>query len=278
VQVNLNARAPKVTHPRVTSSHYLLSGLIRCRKCGAAYIGYAAKSGRFHYYVCGTTYSKGKETCPSQHLPKEAIERFVVDKVKGYILTDGHLAEMVKFINEELGSSIKEYKERIEAIDSEIEQWQIRLERLYDFVETKAIEPVRMAQRITQVQDKIDEMQKVRLGIEEALQTRRLEPLDPKVVLDYVKDLKQFLEESNIFERRAVLQSFVESVEVDDDQITLNYTVPLPPDNSKQEVVSVLDIVPSSPVWVILLPIWHHHYQSLASGFQTPRLLDNFHS
>jgi len=99
VQVNLNARAPKVTHPRITSSHYLLSGMICCRKCGAAYIGYAAKSGRFHYYVCGTTYSKGKETCPSQHLPKETIERFVVDKVKGYILSDGHLVELVKLIN-----------------------------------------------------------------------------------------------------------------------------------------------------------------------------------
>jgi len=59
VQAALNSRAPKVTHPRVTTSHYLLSGLIRCHKCGAAYIGYGAKSGRFHYYVCGTTYSKG---------------------------------------------------------------------------------------------------------------------------------------------------------------------------------------------------------------------------
>jgi predicted nucleic acid-binding Zn-ribbon protein len=150
-------------------------------------------------------------------------------------------------MNEELDSSIKGYKERIKVIHSEIEQWQIRLERLYDFVETKAIELVRMAQRITQLQDKIEEMQKVRLEIEEALQTCRLEPIDPKTVLDYVKDLKQFLEESNIFERRAFLRSFIESVEVDEDQITLNYTVRLPPDNSRQEAVSVLSIVPLAP-------------------------------
>jgi site-specific DNA recombinase len=247
VQTSLNTRAPKVTHPRVTSSHYLLSGLIRCHKCGAAYIGYAAKSGRFHYYVCGTTYSKGKETCPSQHLPKETVERFVVEKIKSYVLTDGHLAELVKLVNEELDSSIKDYKERIDVIDGEIEQWQGKLERLYDFIETRAIEPVRMAKRITEVQDKIEEMRKVRLEIEEALQTRRLEPIDPQTVLDYVKDLKEFLEDSNIFERRAFLRSFIESIEVDDHQITLNYTLPLPPDNTRQESVSVLGIVPSSP-------------------------------
>ena len=33
-------------------------------------------------------------------------------------------------------------------------------------------------------------------------------------------------------------------MEVDDGNITLNYTVPLPPDSSKRETVSVLGIVP----------------------------------
>jgi len=35
-----------------------------------------------------------------------------------------------KLIDEEVGGSIKEYKERIKVIDGEIEQWQGRLERL----------------------------------------------------------------------------------------------------------------------------------------------------
>ncbi|MFQ6122130.1 MAG: recombinase family protein [Dehalococcoidales bacterium] len=247
VQTAMNGRAPRVTHPRVTSSHYLLSGLIHCQKCGAAYIGYGAKSGRFHYYVCGTTYSKGKEICPSQHLPQEKVEKFVTEKIKNHILTDENLAELVKLSNEELDSSIKHYKERIEVIDAEIEQWQGRLERLYDFVETRAIDPVRMGRRIAEVQDKIEDMRMAKLEVEEALQTRRLEPIDPKIVLDYVRDLKEFLVDSNIFERRAFIRTFIESVDVGDGQITLNYTLPLPPDNSRQEPVSVLGIVPSAP-------------------------------
>ena len=35
------------------------------------------------------------------------------------------------------------------------------MERLYDFVETKEIEPTRMAKRVIQVQDKIEELRKV---------------------------------------------------------------------------------------------------------------------
>ena len=246
IQAGLNGRAPKVVHPRVTSSQYLLSGLIKCRKCGAAYIGYAAKSGRNHYYVCGTTYAKGKETCPSKHLPREKLEKYVVEKIKGYLLTDENLTDLVKIINEELDGSISKYRERLEAIDREAAQWESRLDRLYDFIETKTIEPVRMAKRIAEVQDKVNEMRKARFEVEEDIRRRRLEPLDPGAVVAYVADLKKFLESSNIFERRAFLSTFIESLEVDDGEITFNYG--LPPDGAKQETVSVLGIVPSAPV------------------------------
>ena len=74
-----------------------------------------------------------------------------------------------------------------------------------------------------------------------------MDPLDPKLVLEYVRDLKEFLESSNIFERRAFLGYFIESIEADDGEITFNYTLPLPPDNSRQETVSVLGIVPTGP-------------------------------
>lgn len=44
-------------------------------------------------------------------------------------------------------------------------------------------------------------MRRARFEVEEDVRRRRLEPLDPKSVMEYVKDLKEFLESSNIFER-----------------------------------------------------------------------------
>ena len=80
-----------------------------------------------------------------------------------------------------------------------------------------------MAQRITSVQDKVNEMKKSRFEIEEDIRRRRLEPLDPEVVAKYVHDLKKLLESSNIFERRAFLGTFIEFTEIDDDDITFYY-------------------------------------------------------
>ena len=58
-------------------------------------------------------------------------------------------------------------------------------------------------------------------------------------------DLKKFLESSNIFERRVFLAIFIESLEVDDGEITFNYGLPL--DGTEQETGPVLGIVPSGP-------------------------------
>jgi DNA invertase Pin-like site-specific DNA recombinase len=243
-QVALNARAPKVTHPRVASSNYLLSGLVKCRNCGASYIGYGAKSGQFHYYVCGTTYSKGKEACPSPHVPKEKLEGFVVDKVKNYILTDGHLLDLIKQSNEALATATEKRKERAEVIENEIKQWEGRLEKLYDFIETRAIEPTRMAQRIAEVQDKLEQMRLAKLKLENDDSSKAMY-IDPQKVLSYVNDMRRFLDERGLFERKAFLRSFIEQVRFGKGEVTLDYT--FPPGLPKQETVSVLDIVSSAP-------------------------------
>ncbi len=247
VQTTLNARAPKVTHPRVTSSNYMLSGLIKCRKCGASYIGYAAKSGRFPYYVCGTTYAKGQDSCPSKHLPKDKVERYVIDKVKGYILTDKNLMELIDLTNQEIIGRKRKYQEDIQIIDRELRQWQDRLERLYEFVETKSIDPARMSKRIIEVQDKIDEINQVKLEIERAQWHKHADKIDPDRVLRYVRELRDFIDVKGVFDKKSFLSSFIESIEADDDKMTFNYTLLLPPAYTRQETVSVLDIVSPAP-------------------------------
>jgi len=256
VQMTLNARAPKVIHPRCTSSNYMLSGLIKCRKCGASYIGYAAKSGQFPYYVCGTTYAKGKDVCPSKHFSKDRLERFVIDKVKSYILTDKNLMELIELTNQEIIGWKRKYEEDIHVINNELEQWQERLERLYEFIETKSIDPTRMSKRIIEVQDKINQINELKLKVEQNQWTKQAEKIDPDRVLRYVRELREFIDVKGVFDKKSFLSGFIESIEADDNEMKFNYTLLLPPEYKRQETVSVLDIVsPAPPKGTI--PRWH---------------------
>ena len=60
-------------------------------------------------------------------------------------------------------------------------------------------------------------------------------------------DFRDFLKERTIPERKALTRNFVEGIDVEGDEVTLTYTVPMPRDGVKRESASVLDFVQSGP-------------------------------
>lgn len=130
VQAVLTSRAPRVTHPRVVHSEYMLSGMIRCPGCGTAMIGHAVKSGKFVYYMCGNGRRRGRGVCASPLLPKARIEGFVIDWIKRYILTEENLAEVVRLTNEELTQVSSAERERVKVLESQVREADDRLAKL----------------------------------------------------------------------------------------------------------------------------------------------------
>lgn len=70
--------APKVVHPRVIPSFYLLSGILVC-SCGSAMVARRAKSHQYYYHMCNRSCSK--KAFLRSFVKKIVIER---EKVKLY--------------------------------------------------------------------------------------------------------------------------------------------------------------------------------------------------
>ncbi len=51
---------------------------------------------------------------PARAIPKDKLERLVIEKLKSRVLTDDNLEELVKLVNEELRSASLELKERLD--------------------------------------------------------------------------------------------------------------------------------------------------------------------
>ncbi len=75
VQKSIEERQPKNTPARVTASQYLLSGLMRCGKCGSAYgvTGYGRER-KYAYYNCINYSKKGKKVCPGRRLRADELD------------------------------------------------------------------------------------------------------------------------------------------------------------------------------------------------------------
>ena len=66
---------------------------------------------------------------------------------------------------------------------------------------------------------------------------------DPRMVQHYVDDLRGLLERPSIVEHRSFLKSFAERIRVDDSEIKIYYTIPVPPSSMSEERVGVLPFV-----------------------------------
>jgi len=239
----LRERAPVSLHPKRASSHFLLSGIAKCGYCGKALIGHDAKSGKFSYYVCGTLAKRGAGSCPSLYLNSHKFEGIVINKIKDHILTRKNLVELVRIVNEELDTLSIEHKEHLQSIDDEINELNLRLDRLYDVLEMGKAKPEDLMPRILQHKYRLEKLQDARHGVEQKISERKIELADTETVTRYVEDLRKLISDSPLVERKAFIRSFVRQIEVKGDQALLTYTLPMPPEGITEEKTAVLSTV-----------------------------------
>ena len=227
----MRSRAPKRTHPRRVGSSYLLSGLVKCKTCNRALSGQDSKSGQFSYYVCQSLMKRGSGACDAPRLNARRFEEMVVGKIRSNILTEGNIRELVKVVDEEMDGVAREQSKMLETIDSELADVRRRLDRLYNLVETTDLD---MADVTPRIRDHRERQERLEASAQEAraiLSQRRTVLDDVDTIAAYAQDMSEFLNESELTERRAFIETFVKEIVVMPGNALMRYTVPMPDDS-----------------------------------------------
>ena len=231
VSAILGSKAPAKIHPRRAASPYLLSGIVRCETCGKALTAHEAKSGQFTYYVCHSLLKRGQGACDTPRLNSKRFERMIIDSIRENILTESNIRELVKLVNEELDSVIREQREKAEAIDEELNEIRRRLDRLWQAVETTDLEINDILPRIREHKERQERLE-IAADEARAILAVRMQGLgDEETIAAYVKEMSDFLMESELTETRAFIRSFVKEIGVVPGKATIRYTIPMPKDS-----------------------------------------------
>ena len=174
-RTRLETRAPSRQKPAVVGSTYLLSGLLRCGVCGRTYVGQAAKSGKHHYYICGSLYNHGAGSCSARYLNASKLEDFVVTKIRERILNEETVRELVTLLAEEVDGMAGELSARVESLDAELADIEDRLERLYEALESRLYTLESLQPRIMKLRARQDQLNAARRDAMSQLEQRRVE-------------------------------------------------------------------------------------------------------
>ena len=239
IRQKMGNNAPKAVHPRVVASFYLLSGLLYC-SCGHAMIGRSAKSHQYYYYVCNRGNKQGKESCNARNLPKEKIEKLVIEQIKQRVLTPEYLEGLVKMVNEELDSTHGLAKDKLDAIDLELEDARARLAKLYDVLETGKLSLDDLSPRIKELKAKQDGLMKIRVQTEADMVLEGVQHVNAETVKSYAHDLRILLEDADYIQSKAFLRSFVKKIIINGKTAKIQYHLPMPPDGKRIQEIEVL--------------------------------------
>lgn len=159
-------------------SEYLLSGLIECEQCGAAYVGHTStnsKGYRTRYYVCGNKYRT--HTCNAKNINADEIETFVMSQLKEYFLTVDYDKVAEDIANQINGASpdLKAEKKELAAVSLKIKN---------------GMNAILGGMEFSELQEEIGNLRVRKSQLEDIIARREINPskVDTKDIINMFKD------------------------------------------------------------------------------------------
>jgi site-specific DNA recombinase len=145
---------------RGNASDFLLSGLLRCGKCGKAYIGMSANGngGRYHYYACTGRQKYGPKACTGERLPRDKVDQAVLRQLASVYRNELLVGDALARATAEADKRRPEFEQRLASIGAEISRAEQALERYYEAFEQGKLSPERCEDRLTRLQARLDDL------------------------------------------------------------------------------------------------------------------------
>jgi site-specific DNA recombinase len=145
---------------RGNASDFLLSGLLRCGRCGKAYIGMSANGngGRYHYYACTGRQKYGPKACSGERLPRGKLEHAVLRQLVSVYRDERLIADALTKATVEAEKRQPELEQRLASITAEISRAEQALDRYYEAFEQGTLSAERCEQRLTRLQSRLDDV------------------------------------------------------------------------------------------------------------------------
>ncbi len=216
--------------PRRKMSEYLLSGLVRCGKCGGALSGatYRRVTPRnprvYAYYKCHNSNSKGKAICKGISIAKETLENLVIDKILSLTKSKGFKVDIKKAINkfnQEVFAETKPMLQEKNKLIKRNELIEIKKKNILMLVEDGIINKDDYRSRISELNAELESNQKKVYEIESKLNDGNIEAINFNSIYEIVSNFKENWKYFDTISKKDLLWSLISKIVVDNGKIDL---------------------------------------------------------
>ncbi len=228
-QAILTERGEDRSQRRTNASDYLLTGRVKCGRCGQAYIGTAAhgRNGRYMYYTCFTRMRYGTKHCANDRLPAEQLEKAVTRRL-WKVLEDGDLVnKAIEQTYARLTERTDEQTSEREAVQRKLTETRAAMDRYFRAFENGTMPEDTCAPRIAALGEQANALEGRAAELAALNNTERPERITPAGLDLLRQELRAALEHATPVRAKTVLQAMIDTIRVDArDHIAPTFRVP----------------------------------------------------
>jgi len=212
---------------RGRNPEYILRGLLRC-SCGKALTPASTRKGgrEYRYYRCVTQDKHGRKSCPGRPLPAEALEEFVIDKVREVAADERLVAELFGRLQQRIEERREPLKTERQKLPSRIASLSAEAKRLAEDM-GRADGPARnhLDTRLREVGDDIEREEARLREVERTLAQIDCIELDARWVADTLAQFDAAWDMLSHENRGRLVRAIIQKVDVDEPNGTIAATV-----------------------------------------------------
>ena len=231
----LAAKHHDVINPRRVSSDYMLTSMLRCGLCGDKLTGLYSKEARIRYYVCPKRKRHAIAGCELPFVNVAKCDQEVLSVILDDLLSPDNLEVAMDIIAKELSGPYEQQTTTLHTLEDQIRKVVEQQERVMQAYEAGAYTVTDFAKRMEPLRRSEAELTKKKADAESDLDQQAAVIANPQMVLDFAKDVGEFIKHSGPKERKQVLKKFVKTVWVHPGRIKIIYSIPLPRDAGKSK-------------------------------------------
>ena len=124
---------------------------------------------------------------------------------------------------------VAEHRKRVQTIEAEIRDVKRQLDRIWRYIATRDdVDAAQTSARMAEYQDRQERLEDAAANAREVLARYRSALGDAGEIAEYAREMDDFLDRSELTERRAFIESFVREIVVMPGAAQLRYTMHIP--------------------------------------------------
>ena len=230
----------KLVNPRQTASEYMMSGLLICRLCGSPLTVRNNTTKGTAYYVCKARKEDGIASCPLPYINIKRFDKKFLEVTLDDILVPETVQGAIDHIASELSGPYEQQAATVLALEADIRKVKDQQDRVMAAYEAGAYTVTDFTKRMEPLRRTEADLETKRKEAERQLDQQAAIIAEPTMVLEFARQVAEFIKHSTPKQRKQVLQRFVKCVWIEPGKdkkekarAKIMYRIPLPRDAGK---------------------------------------------